>query len=185
VGPRPAWSPDLLALFTDFVTETIATYGYVAIFVLMLLESACVPIPSEVTMLFGGALVTAPFLAPDLQLNSWPRRWGTAGNLAGSWPAWGRLRRPLIDRRGLHPLLRRTRSIVPTRGSTARALVIFGRLLPVIRTFIVCLPACADEFGKFTFHTAAGASCAARAARSATSPATTGRSEKALARWPG
>ena len=44
----------MLALFTDFVTNEIVQYGYLAIFVLMLLESAAVPIPSEVTMLFGG-----------------------------------------------------------------------------------------------------------------------------------
>ena len=49
--PRDRWS-SVLALFTDFVTNEIVQYGYLAIFVLMLLESAAVPIPSEVTMLF-------------------------------------------------------------------------------------------------------------------------------------
>ena len=49
-------------LLTSFVTEEIAAYGYLAIFLLMVLESACVPIPSEVTMLFGGALASAAFL---------------------------------------------------------------------------------------------------------------------------
>ena len=56
-------------MFGQLVTEEIAKYGYAAIFLLMVLESACVPIPSEVTMLFGGALVSAPFLAPEQQLN--------------------------------------------------------------------------------------------------------------------
>src|SRR4030095_17061267 len=68
---RPTLETGLLALLTDFVTGEIARYGYLAIFVLMLLESACIPIPSEVTMLFGGALVTAPFLAPEQQLEFW------------------------------------------------------------------------------------------------------------------
>ena len=53
----PDLETGLLALFTDFVTGEIAKYGYLAIFVLMLLESAVIPIPSEVTMLFGGALI--------------------------------------------------------------------------------------------------------------------------------
>jgi len=44
VHPRTHWSPACSALFTEFVTEEIATYGYLAIFVLMVLESACVPI---------------------------------------------------------------------------------------------------------------------------------------------
>ena len=39
----------------------IATFGYPAIFVLMVAESACIPIPSELTMLFGGALANASF----------------------------------------------------------------------------------------------------------------------------
>ena len=51
-----------------FVTSAVETYGYLAIFVLMALESACIPIPSEVTMLFAGALTTAPFLAGG---NNW------------------------------------------------------------------------------------------------------------------
>ena len=41
---------DLLALFNGLVTEEISRYGYAAILVLMLFESACVPIPREVTM---------------------------------------------------------------------------------------------------------------------------------------
>ena len=53
------------------MTDEIARYGLLAIFVLMLLESACIPIPSEVTMLFGGAPTTASFLAPEQQLDFW------------------------------------------------------------------------------------------------------------------
>jgi membrane protein DedA with SNARE-associated domain len=44
----------LLASITQFVTDQLVSYGYVAIFVLTLLGSACVPIPSEVVLLFGG-----------------------------------------------------------------------------------------------------------------------------------
>ena len=45
----------------------ILTFGYLAIFVLMLAESACIPIPSEVTMLFAGALAAGAI--PDGRLN--------------------------------------------------------------------------------------------------------------------
>jgi len=153
----------LLALFTDFVTGEIARNGYLAIFVLMLLESACVPIPSEVTMLFGGALVTAPFLAPEQQLEFWlVVLAGTLGNLVGSWLAYGAGYsggRPLIDRWGRYLLIRphevdRANAWFERRGEGA---VFFGRLLPVIRTFI-SLPAGVVRmpFWRFTVYTVLG-----------------------------
>jgi membrane protein DedA with SNARE-associated domain len=164
LGPSPdRLESSLLALFTEFVTEEIATYGYLAIFVLMVLESACVPIPSEVTMLFGGALVTAPFLAPEQQLNFWGVVIaGTLGNLVGSWLAyWAGYAggRPLIDRWGRYLLIRphevdRAHDWFERYGEAA---VFFGRLLPVIRTFI-SLPAgvVRMDFWRFTIFTVLG-----------------------------
>jgi len=162
-GPNRPWRDRLLALFTDFVTGEIARYGYVAIFVLMLLESACIPIPSEVTMLFGGALVTAPFLAPEQQLECWlVVIAGTLGNLVGSWLAyWAGYTggRPLIDRWGRYLLIRphevdRAHEWFERRGQAA---VFFGRLLPVIRTFI-SLPAGVVRMNvwRFTVYTVLG-----------------------------
>ena len=160
---RPTLETGLLALLTDFVTGEIARYGYLAIFVLMLLESACIPIPSEVTMLFGGALVTAPFLAPEQQLEFWlVVLAGTLGNLVGSWLAyWAGYSggRPLIDRWGRYLLIRphevdRAHEWFERHGQAA---VFFGRLLPVIRTFI-SLPAgvVRMRFGRFTVYTVLG-----------------------------
>jgi membrane protein DedA with SNARE-associated domain len=145
------------------VTGEIARWGYLAIFLLMLLESACIPIPSEVTMLFGGALVTAPFLAPEQQLEFWlVVLAGTLGNLVGSWLAyWAGYSggRPLIDRWGRYLLIRphevdRAHEWFEHRGQTA---VFVGRLLPVIRTFI-SLPAGVVRMGfwRFTVYTFAG-----------------------------
>jgi len=162
-GPTDPGETGLLALFTDFVTGEIARYGYVAIFVLMLLESACIPIPSEVTMLFGGALVTAPFLAPEQQLEFWlVVLAGTLGNLVGSWLAyWAGYSggRPLIDRWGRYLLIRphevdRAHEWFERRGQAA---VFFGRLLPVIRTFI-SLPAGVVRMNiwRFTVYTVLG-----------------------------
>lgn len=150
-------------MLDGFVTREIATYGYAAIFLLMLLESACVPIPSEVTMLFGGALVSAPFLAADQQLAFAPVVLaGTAGNLVGSWLAYavGAVGgRPLVERWGRYLLLRpheidRAHAWFERRGEAA----VFGaRLLPVIRTFI-SLPAgvAGMDLGRFTLYTVLG-----------------------------
>ena len=150
-------------MLDGFVTREIATYGYAAIFLLMLLESACVPIPSEVTMLFGGALVSAPFLAADQQLALVPVVLaGTAGNLVGSWLAFavgvvgGR---PLVERWGRYLLLRpheidRAHVWFERRGEAA---VFVARLLPVIRTFI-SLPAgvAGMDLRRFTIYTVLG-----------------------------
>jgi len=129
----------------------------------MVLESACVPIPSEVTMLFGGALVTASFLAPDQQLELWAVvAAGTIGNLVGSWLAyWAGYKggRPMIDRYGKYLLIRphevdRAHDWFERYGEFA---VFGGRLLPVVRTFI-SLPAGVVRmpFWRFTFYTVLG-----------------------------
>jgi membrane protein DedA with SNARE-associated domain len=145
------------------VTGEIARWGYLAIFLLMLLESACIPIPSEVTMLFGGALVTAPFLAPEQQLEFWlVVLAGTLGNLAGSWLAyWAGYSggRPLIDRWGRYLLIRphevdRAHEWFERHGEAA---VFWTRLVPFARAFI-SLPAGVARmpFSRFTLYTTLG-----------------------------
>ena len=153
----------LLDALTDFIIDNVATYGYLAIFLLMVLESACIPIPSEVTMVFGGALISATFLAPELQLEFWPVVLaGTFGNLVGSWIAYwvGYVGgRPFVARWGRYLLIRphevdRAHDWFERYGEAA---VFFGRLLPVIRTFI-SLPAGVVRMGfwKFTVFTVLG-----------------------------
>ena len=153
----------MLALFGQLVTEEIAKYGYAAIFLLMVLESACVPIPSEVTMLFAGALVSAPFLAPEHQLDLVAVALvGAGANLVGSWLAyWAGYAggRPLVDRWGRYLLLRpheidRAHAWFDRYGQEA---VFFGRLLPVVRTFI-SLPAGVARMNvwKFSLYTVLG-----------------------------
>jgi membrane protein DedA with SNARE-associated domain len=153
----------LLALFTDDVTHALSDYGYVAIFVLMLLESACIPIPSEVTMLFGGALTTTAFAGAGNELDIVAVALvGTAGNVVGSWLAYwagDRGGRPLIDRFGRYLLIRphevdRAHEWFERRGERT---VFLSRLLPVVRTFI-SLPAGVAEmpFWRFTLYTVLG-----------------------------
>ncbi len=150
-----------------FIRVAIEDYGYLAVFLLMVLESACIPIPSEVTMLFGGAAANATFAA-TIPGNPAPLNFllvgllGTIGNLVGSWLAyWAGRRggRPVIEQWGRFVFLRpheidRAEVWFDRHGHEA---VFFSRLLPVVRTFI-SLPAGVAEmpFGKFTVYTFAG-----------------------------
>ncbi len=152
-----------VAILTDQITSLLLDYGYVGIFVLMALESACVPIPSEVTMLFGGALTTVAVAGAGNELSIfWVGFAGIAGNLVGSWLAYGvgwKGGRPMIDRYGRYLLIRphevdRAHLWFETKGE---ATVFVARLLPVVRTFI-SLPAgiARMPFWKFTVYTVLG-----------------------------
>jgi membrane protein DedA with SNARE-associated domain len=150
-----------------FIRTAIEDYGYLAVFVLMVLESACIPIPSEVTMLFGGAAANATF-ATSLPGHPRPLNFlvvgllGTVGNLVGSWIAYGVGKaggRPLIERWGRYIFLRpheldRAEVWFDEHGQAA---VFVSRLLPVVRTFI-SLPAGVAEmpFARFSTYTFAG-----------------------------
>jgi membrane protein DedA with SNARE-associated domain len=69
------------------VQDLIATYGLLAVFVLMAAESACIPVPSEVTMLFAGALAADAVSGPHASLAAVIVA-GTLGNVVGSYLAW-------------------------------------------------------------------------------------------------
>jgi membrane protein DedA with SNARE-associated domain len=147
----------MLEWLEHIITDYLGQYGYAAVFVLMVLESACIPIPSEVTMVFGGFLVSRG----DLDF-FWVGTIGALANLLGSWLAYwvgyagGR---PLILRWGKFVLLReheldRAHDWFERHGEAA---VFVSRLLPVIRTFI-SLPAGVARmpFAKFTLYTFLG-----------------------------
>jgi membrane protein DedA with SNARE-associated domain len=143
------------------VQQFIADYGYWAIFVLMLAESACIPIPSELTMLFGGALAGGAVTGAHLNLAVVVIA-GVLGNVAGSYVAWGVGRwggRAAWRRWGRYIMLReddidRAEGWFDRHGSKA---VFFGRLLPVVRTFI-SLPAGFAQMApvRFGLYTVAG-----------------------------
>ena len=124
--------------------QFIATYGYLAIFLLMLAESACIPVPSELIMTFGGALAAGAVPGTHLNLIGVILA-GTAGNVAGSYLAWAVGRyggQPALRKRGRRLRLRehdldRAVAWFDRYGNKA---VLIGRLLPVVRTFI-SLPA--------------------------------------------
>ena len=153
----------MIETIEHIITTWIVDYGYVAIFILMFLESACIPIPSEVTMLFAGAMCSATFITPEQQLSLVAVVLvGTVANLLGSQAAYYvgyKGGRPMIDKWGRYILLKphevdRAHDMFERRGE---AIVFFSRLLPIVRTFI-SLPAgvAQMQFGKFTLYTFLG-----------------------------
>ncbi len=136
--------PTLIASITDPVVQmavdVVDALGLAGIFVLMTLESACIPVPSEATMLFAG------FNVSDGHYPLWAAvAVGSVANLVGSWIAYaigyyGRV--DILEKHGkkLH--------IKPSHLATADrwfarhgdATVLVTRMLPIVRTFI-SLPA--------------------------------------------
>ncbi len=141
----------------EVATDVVAELGLAGIFVLMLLESACIPIPSEATMLFAGFNVSEgeySLLAVTLV--------GSFANLVGSWLAYavgyyGRV--DILERHGrkLHIKPEHLRWADRWFERHGDATVFFTRMLPIIRTFI-SLPAGVARmpFWRFSVLTLAG-----------------------------
>jgi membrane protein DedA with SNARE-associated domain len=151
----------VLASITDklatFATNVVGDLGLAGVFLLMTLESACIPIPSEATMLFAGFNVHngeySLFAAVAV---------GVLGNVLGSWIAYavgyyGRLE--LVERHGNKLHIKQSHLQLAERwferyGAPA---VFFSRMLPIVRTFI-SLPAGVARmpFWRFTVFTVLG-----------------------------
>jgi membrane protein DedA with SNARE-associated domain len=137
-------------------TEFIGSTGLPAVFVLMTLESACIPVPSEAIMLFAGFSVAKGELTMIGIIVA-----GVLGNLVGSWIAYavgyyGRL--DLLEKnRFLHVSPRHLKWADDWFERYGAATVFFSRMLPIVRTFI-SLPAGVARmpFWRFTALTAAG-----------------------------
>jgi membrane protein DedA with SNARE-associated domain len=154
----------LLASFSDKIvepvvnvaTDFIGSAGVVAVYLLMVLESACIPIPSEAIMLFAGFSVSKGELTLFGIVAA-----GVLGNLTGSWISYG------LGRYGRLDLLEKNKliHISPKHLKWAddwferygAATVFFSRMLPIVRTFI-SLPAGVAKmpFWRFTVYTIAG-----------------------------
>jgi membrane protein DedA with SNARE-associated domain len=145
----------------DWVTQFIAHTGYTGVLLLMALESACVPIPSEAIMPFAGSLiVTDPSRGFNLHTLAFV---GAAGNLLGSIVAYwvGFIGgRPFLEKYGKFLLIRR-RDLDKSEQffqKYGEATALFSRVLPIVRTFI-SLPAGISRmnFPKFCVYTFIGA----------------------------
>lgn len=145
----------------DWVTHLIAALGYPGVFLLMALESACIPIPSEAIMPFAGSLVvTDPARGFNLHMLAFV---GAFGNLLGSIVAYwvGHIGgRPFLEKYGKYVLIRRRDLDKSERffEKYGEATAFFSRVLPIVRTFI-SLPAgiARMNFAKFCLFTFVGA----------------------------
>jgi len=142
----------LVRAATDFIDAT----GLAGVFILMTLESACVPVPSEAIMLFAGFNVSEGNLTLVGIVAA-----GVLGNLTGSLIAYaagyyGRIE--LLDRnRLIHVNRRHLESADRWFERHGSATVFFTRMMPIVRTFI-SLPAGAARMplGRFAVFTVAG-----------------------------
>jgi membrane protein DedA with SNARE-associated domain len=142
----------ILALVVQFITHVIDAGGYGGIAVLMGIESACIPLPSEIIMPFAGYIVYLGHL--NLY---WVATVGAVGCNMGSAVAYligARGGRPLVERYGhwvlmSHHDLERMTHYFEKYGSIT---VLLARMLPVARTFIA-FPAGLARMRQLRFHT--------------------------------
>ncbi len=151
----------IIASITDpivqMAVDVVEDLGLWGVFVLMVLESACIPIPSEATMLFAG------FNVSDGQYSLFAAvAVGSVANLIGSWIAYavgyyGRV--DVLEKHGRKIGIRTHHLQVADRWFERHgdATVFFTRMLPIVRTFI-SLPAGVAKmpFWRFTVFTLAG-----------------------------
>jgi membrane protein DedA with SNARE-associated domain len=141
----------ILATLFIFIKSLIAVTGYGGIVILMAIESACIPLPSELIMPFAGYLV----FQGTMKL-LWVATAGAVGCNLGSLVAYeigcygGR---PLVERYGRWILMgRRELDWADRFFSRWGYLAVFvARLLPVVRTFIA-LPAGVARMPRARFH---------------------------------
>jgi membrane protein DedA with SNARE-associated domain len=140
-----------------FCTNLIGHWGLPAVFVLMLLESACIPIPSEATMPFAGFAVSQGHMSLIGIVVA-----GVVGNLCGSLIAYAvgyYGGRPFVERYGRYVLLRPHHLDLAERffARYGPITVFVARVVPIVRTFI-SLPAGFGRmpFWKFVVYTVLG-----------------------------
>ena len=149
----------IIAALSAFIISVIAHSGYGGIVLLMAIESACIPLPSEVIIPFSGAL-TVGAIASQYGRQPFSLFWvATAGALGcnvGSAIAYlvGHYGgRPLVEKYGSYLLLSRRDLDWADRffAKYGDVTVFFSRLLPVVRTFIA-LPAGVARMPQLRFH---------------------------------
>ncbi|HET7922063.1 MAG TPA: DedA family protein [Gammaproteobacteria bacterium] len=126
----------LLAALAGFVISTISVLGYGGIVLLMAIESACIPLPSEVIMPFSGYLVYRGEMSLWLVALA-----GATGNVLGSLVAYwvgAKGGRPLVMKYGRYILVSHHDLDLADRWFARHGdiIILIGRLLPAVRTFI-------------------------------------------------
>ncbi len=141
----------ILGILFVFIKSLIAATGYGGITILMAIESACIPLPSELIMPFAGYLV----YTGAMKL-LWVATAGAIGCNIGSLIAYeigSYGGRPLVEKYGRRLLLSKNELDWADRffSKWGYLAVFFGRLLPVVRTFIA-LPAGVARMPRGRFH---------------------------------
>lgn len=147
----------ILDYVSQIAINLIEYLGYWGVFLGMAIESACIPLPSEVIMPFAG------FVVSEGKMTLWGITLaGTLGNLVGSWIAYFvglKGGKPFLEKYGKYFLISQRKLDIAhdwfeRYGHEA---VLISRMLPVVRTFI-SLPAGIAEmdFKKFTIYTVIG-----------------------------
>jgi membrane protein DedA with SNARE-associated domain len=157
----------IIELLSAFIVATISTLGYTGVALLMAIESACIPLPSEIIMPFAGYLVHTHrfnmFGDENVFLNLLAVGVaGAVGCVVGSWVAYfvglhgGRR---LIERYGRYVFMSRRDLDLADRwfARYGEIIVFASRLLPVVRTFIA-FPAGVARMNltRFTLYTFLG-----------------------------
>ncbi len=144
---------------TTWITVNVTNLGYLGVVIMMGIESACIPLPSEVIMPFGGYLV----YKDPARFNIWLM--GVAGAVGCVWGSvvayWaGKYGgRPFVERYGKYILIRhkdldRADTFFARHGDAA---IFISRLLPVVRTFISFPAGIAEmRFWRFVIYTFLG-----------------------------
>jgi membrane protein DedA with SNARE-associated domain len=155
------------AIVIPFLQSLYGAMGYVGVAVAMAIESAGVPLPSELILPFAGFLVADPTQVEPLTGAPWNALVtvvaGTIGNTAGSLVAYfigARGGRPFLQRYGRYLLIREHELAIADRffAQHGDATAFWSRLLPVVRTFISFPAGIARmPIGRFIAYSTAGA----------------------------
>jgi membrane protein DedA with SNARE-associated domain len=147
----------IIEILSGFIVATISLMGYWGIVLLMAIESACIPLPSEIIMPFSGYLVSTG------EMNLWAVGVaGAVGCVLGSLVAyWVGMYggRPLIEKYGRYVLVSKHDLDMADRWFEKRGeiIVFVSRLLPAIRTFIAFPAGVARmDLKRFIIYTFAG-----------------------------
>jgi membrane protein DedA with SNARE-associated domain len=147
----------IIEFLSGIIVVTISTLGYSGVVLLMAIESACIPLPSEIIMPFSGYLVSTG------QMNLWlVGIAGAVGCVLGSLVAYwvgSKGGRPLIEKYGRYVLVSPHDLDLADRwfANYGELIVFVSRLLPAIRTFIA-FPAGVARMNlkRFVIYTFAG-----------------------------
>lgn len=157
IADGPGMIESILTVLATFIVAVISATGYIGIALMMAIESACIPLPSEVIMPFSGYLVSTGRF--DLFLVATAGAIGCNIGSVFAYELGKRGGRPAIERWGRFVLIGPGELDAADRffarfGGTA---VLVGRLLPVIRSFIAFPAGIARmPLGRFHLYTFIG-----------------------------